>query len=193
MPWNFWRVLIVLATSGNFWRKIRMFWSCQKFFGYFSPMKIIFNAFRNNFGLVIFICEKQTRMCFHYSWRQFFASIKSENISVGLRIIPVPTKMILDSFWNNFRLVNFICEKHLKWFWQLRSISGYYPGKFQNDSGTLQELSGMCRNQFDLIVHPKTTFRFHQNSSDDLSLQNFSAVRNFFGIFSQTPCLVFSR
>ena len=94
------------------------------------PTKIIFNAFRNNFGLVIFICEKQTRMRFHYSWRQFFASTKSENISVGLRIIPVPTKMILDSFWNNFRLVNFIGEKQPKRYRQLRNIFGFYPQKF---------------------------------------------------------------
>ena len=28
----------------------------------------------------------------------FFVSTKSENISAGLRIFPVPTKMILDSF-----------------------------------------------------------------------------------------------
>ena len=98
------------------------------------PLKIIFNAFRNNFGLVIFICEKQTRMRFHYSWRQFFASIKSENISVGLRIIPVPTKMILDSFWNNFRLVNFICEKQPKRYRQLRNIFGFYFWKFQKVS-----------------------------------------------------------
>ena len=98
------------------------------------PTKIIFNAFRNNFGLVIFICEKQTRMRFHYSWRQFFASTKSENISVGLRIIPVPTKMILDSFWNNFRLVNFICEKQPKRYRQLRNIFGFYFWKFQKVS-----------------------------------------------------------
>ena len=99
-----------------------------------APTKIIFNAFRNNFGLVIFICEKQTRMRFHYSWRQFFASTKSENISVGLRIIPVPTKMILDSFWNNFRLVNFICEKQPKRYRQLRNIFGFYFWKFQKVS-----------------------------------------------------------
>ena len=98
------------------------------------PTKIIFNVFRNNFGLVIFICEKQTRMRFHYSWRQFFASIKSENISMGLRIIPVPTKMILDSFWNNFRLVNFICEKQPKRYRQLRNIFGFYFWKFQKVS-----------------------------------------------------------
>ena len=57
------------------------------------------------------------------------------------------------------------------------------PKSFKNDYGTLQELSGRCRNQFDLVVYPETTFRFHRNSSDDLSLRNFSAVRNFFGDF----------
>ena len=70
---------------------------------------------------------------------------------------------------------------------------------FQNDSGILQELSGMCRNQFDLMVYTETTFRYHPNLSHDLSLRYDSAVRNFsvsetFSvIFSQTPCLVFSR
>ena len=37
-------------------------------------------------------------------------------------------------FRNNSGLVIFICEKHLKLFRQLRSISGYYPGKFQKAS-----------------------------------------------------------
>ena len=59
---------------------------------------------------------------------------------------------------------------------------------FQNDSGILQELSGMCQNQFDLMVYPETTFRYHRNLSDDLSAVRFRCpklfgVRNFFGDF----------
>ena len=71
----------------------------------------------------------------------------------------------------------------------IRLLSRKIPETFQNDSGTLQELSGMCRNQFDLMVYPETTFRYHQNLSDDPSLRydsavrNFSGVRNFFGDF----------
>ena len=70
-----------------------------------------------------------------------------------------------------------------------RFLSQKIPKSFQNDSGTLQELSGICQNQLDLMVYPETTFRYHRNSSDDLSLrydsavQNFSGVRNFFGDF----------
>jgi hypothetical protein len=56
--------------------------------------------------------------------------VKSKNISVGLRTIPVPAKMILDSFQNNFGLVIFICEQQPNQFRQLRNISGFYPGKF---------------------------------------------------------------
>src|SRR3989337_1445486 len=54
------------------------------------------------------------------------------------------------------------------------------PRSFQNDSGTLQELSGMCQNQFDLMVSPETTFQFYRNSFGDLSLRNFSAVSENF-------------
>ena len=157
------------------------------------PTKIIFNAFRNNFGLVIFICEKQTRMRFHYSWRQFFASTKSENISVGLRIIPVPTKMILDSFWNNFRLVNFICEKHLKWFRQLRSISGYYPGKFQKASRMIlapsKNYQACAETNLTLWYPLKQLFSFIETNpmtsfyGTFSAVRNFSGVRNFFGDF----------
>ena len=57
------------------------------------------------------------------------------------------------------------------------------PKSFQNDSGTLQELSGICRNQINLMVYPETFLRYHQNSSDDLSLRYDSAIRNFFGDF----------
>ena len=70
-----------------------------------------------------------------------------------------------------------------------RFLSQKIPKSFQNDSGILQELSGMCRNQFDLMVYPETTFRYHRNLSDDLSLRydsavrNFSSVQNFFGDF----------
>ena len=149
------------------------------------------------------MCEKQTRMRFHYSWRQFFASTKSENISVGLRIIPVPTKMILDSFWNNFRLVNFICEKQPKRYRQLRNIFGFYFWKFQKVSRMILAPSKNYQACAETILTswhtPKQLFRFHRNSSGDLSLRYDSAVRNFsvsetFSvIFSQTPCLVFSR
>ena len=63
-----------------------------------------------------------------------------------------------------------------------RFLSQKIPKSFQNDSGILQELSGMCRNQFDLMVYPETTFRYHRNLSDDLSLRYDSAVRNHFGV-----------
>ena len=39
-----------------------------------------------------------------------------------------------------------------------RFLSQKIPKSFQNDSGILQELSGICRNQFDLMVYPETTF-----------------------------------
>ena len=39
-----------------------------------------------------------------------------------------------------------------------RFLSQKIPKSFQNDSGILQELSGMCRNQFDLMVYPKQLF-----------------------------------
>src|SRR3989337_4188731 len=52
----------------------------------------------------------------------------------GLRTFPVPTKIIFNAFWNNSRLVIFICEKHLKWCRQLRNIFGFYPRKFQKVS-----------------------------------------------------------
>ena len=65
----------------------------------------------------------------------------------------------------------------------IRLLSRKIPESFQNDSGTLQELSGMCQNQFDFMVSLETTFQFHRNSSGDLSLRNFSGVRNFFGDF----------
>ena len=70
-----------------------------------------------------------------------------------------------------------------------RVLSQKIPKSFQNDSGTLQELSGIFRNQSDLMVYPETTFRYHRNLSDDLSLrydsavQNLSGVRNLFGDF----------
>ena len=150
------------------------------------PTKIIFNAFWNNFGLVIFICAKQTRMRFYYSWRQFFASIKSENISVSLRIIPVPTKMILDLFWNNFRLVTFICEKHLKWFRQLRSISSYYPGKFQKASRMILAPSKnyqACAETNLTSRYPlKQLFSFTETHPMTPLCGTFSVVRNFSGV-----------
>ena len=63
-----------------------------------------------------------------------------------------------------------------------RFSSRKIPESFQNDSGTLQELSGMFRNQFDLMEYPETTFRFYRNYSDILSPELFR-VRNFFGKF----------
>ena len=56
----------------------------------------------------------------------FFATVKSKNISVGLRTFLVPTKIILDAFQNNSGLVIFICEKQPKRFRQLRNISGFF-------------------------------------------------------------------
>ena len=72
---------------------------------------------------------KQPKKHFHYSWKHFSTTVKSENISVGLRTILVPTKMILDAFQNNFGLVIFICEKQTKRFRQLRNISGFFLQK----------------------------------------------------------------
>ena len=64
-------------------------------------------------------------------------TVKSKNIFVGLRIIPVPTKMILDAFRNNSGLVIFICEKQPNWLRQLRNISGFYPEKIPEVSRTI--------------------------------------------------------
>src|SRR3989337_1081646 len=73
--------------------------------------------------------KKPPKSAFHYSWKHFSATLKSKNISVGLRIIPVPTKIILDAFRNIFRSMIFISEKQPKRFWQLRNISGFFPKK----------------------------------------------------------------
>ena len=83
-----------------------------------------------------------------------------------------------------FRISDFHLRKATKpvpaapghfWF-----LSRKNPRSFQNNSGTLQEFPGVCRNQFDLMVSPETTFQFYRNSSGDLSLQNFSAVSETF-------------
>ena len=123
---------------------------------------------------------------------------KSENISVGLRIIPVPTKMILDTFRNNSGLVVFICEKQPKHFRQLRNISGsseiflkkiFYSflqknsRSYQNNSGTLQKYQVLTENLFGLVVHSETTFRFYRNYSGVLSPELFRFLRNLSGDF----------
>ena len=133
----------------------------------------------------------------------FFSGCSNWKYLCGLRTFPVPTIIIFNAFRNNSGFSDF----HLRNASEVapaapehfRFLSQKIPKSFQNDSVTLQELSGICRNQFDLMVYPETTFRYHWNSSDDLSLWYDSAVRNFsvsetFSvIFSQTPCLVFSR
>ena len=43
------------------------------------------------------------------------------------------------------------------------------PRSYQNDSGTLQEFPDVCRNHFDLMEYPETTFQFYRNYSDILS------------------------
>src|SRR3990170_8586452 len=65
----------------------------------------------------------------------------------------------------------------------IRFSSQKIPESFQNDSGTLQELSGMFQNQFDLMEYPATTFRFYRNYSGVLSPELFRCLRNFFGDF----------
>src|SRR3989337_916389 len=81
--------------------------------------------------------KKPPKKHFHYSWKHFSTTIKSKNIFVGLRIIPVPTKTILDTFRNNSGLVIFICEKQPNRFRQLQNISGFYPGKIPEVSRTI--------------------------------------------------------
>ena len=60
----------------------------------------------------------------------FFSVCSNGKYLCGLRTFPVPTIIIFNAFWNNSSLVIFICEKHLKWFRQLRNISSIYLGKF---------------------------------------------------------------
>ena len=110
---------------------------------------------------------------------------------MGLRIIPVPTDFGFVS--KQFRISEFHLRKIAK---AVPAAPKHFlflkiPKSFQNDSGTLQELSGMCRNQFDLMVYPETTFRYHRNLSDDLSQRYDSAVRNF--SVSETFSVIFSQ
>jgi hypothetical protein len=58
---------------------------------------MILDAFRNNFGLVIFICEKQPKKHFHYSQRHFSAIVKFKNIYVGPEHFQYPLKQ----FWTH--------------------------------------------------------------------------------------------
>src|ERR1041385_6717544 len=109
---------------------------------------------------------------------------KIRNISVSLRIIPIPTKMILGAFRNNSGLVIFICEKQPKHFRQLRNISEKYilifsQEKFQKLPEQFwhsPKLPGALRNLFGLVVYPETTFRF---SLSEL----FRRLRNLSGDF----------
>ena len=116
--------------------------------------------------------------------------------SCGLRTFPVPTKIIFNAIRNNSGLVIFICEKHLKRFRQLRNISSFHPGKFQKVSERFWHppriirhvlkpiwLNGIPWNNFSVLPE---LFR--------CTLRNvFVASETFPVIFSQTPCLVFSR
>ena len=102
----------------------------------------------------------------------FFSIRMNWKYLCGLRIILVPTKIIFNAFWNNSRLVISSAKSNHSGFGSpehFRFSSQKIPESFQNDSGTLQELSGMSRNQFDLMEYPETTFRFHRNYSDILS------------------------
>src|SRR3989337_1183068 len=121
----------------------------------------------------------------------------------GLRTFPVPTKIIFNAFQNNSGLVIFICEKHLKWFRQLRNISGFSSRKFPEVSRMIlapsKNYQACAENNLTLWYPLKLLFSF-TGTHPVTSLLNLSAVRNFsvssetFSvIFSQTPCLVFSR
>ena len=82
-------------------------------------------------------------------------------IFIWLRTILVPTKQ----FWTHSETVSEHCFSSAKSYYSGSGYSGTFPvfsrkipRSFQNDSGTLQELSGVCRNQFELMVSPETTF-----------------------------------
>ena len=63
------------------------------------------------------------------------------------------------------------------------------PKSFQNDSGTLQELSGMCWNHFDLMAYPETTFSVSPKlirwplSAELFRCPKLFRVRNYFDDF----------
>jgi hypothetical protein len=112
----------------------------------------------------------------------FFSVRMNWKYSCGLRTIPVPTKIIFNAFWNNSRLVISSAKSYSSGSGSpehFRFSSRKIPESFQNDSGTLQELSGMFRNQFDLVEYPETTFRFFRNYSDILSPELFPGPKLF--------------
>ena len=92
--------------------------------------------------------------------------------------------MIFNAFRNNSGLVIFIYEKHLKWFWQLGSISGYYPGKFQKASRMILAPSKNYQAcaETNLTWYPlKELFSFTETQPMTSLCGTFSAVQNFFG------------
>ena len=130
--------------------------------------------------------HKVTIKCFFTIHEPIFPRpIKPKNISVGLRIIPVPTKIILDAFRNIFRSMIFISEKQPKWFRQLRNISGFYPGKFQKVSRMIlapsKNYQACAKTNLTLWYPLKQLFSF-TGTHPVTSLRNFSAVRNFSGV-----------
>ena len=158
------------------------------------PTKIIFNAIRNNSGLVIFICEKHLKRFRQLRNISGFHPGKFQKVS---RTILGPSKNYQACAETNltlwctpkqlFGLVIFICEKQLKRFRQ----SGTFPVFVSEKSQKLPEqfwylpiisrhvpkpiwLYGTLRNNFSVL--PKL-FRC------SLSPELFRCLRNFFGEF----------
>ena len=127
----------------------------------------------------------------------FFSVCSNWKYLCGLRTFPVPTKIIFNAFRNNSGLVIFICEKHLKWFRQLRSISGYYP----ENSRKLPEWFWHPPRIIRHVPKPIWLYGIPWNNFSvssklirwPLSTEPFPVSKTFLVIFSQTPCLVFSR
>ena len=116
----------------------------------------------------------------------FFSVCSNWKYLCGLRTFPVPTKIIFNAFRNNSGLAIFICEKHLKLFRQLRSISGYYPGKFQKASRMIlapsKNYQACAETNLTLWYPLKQLFSFIETNPMTSFYGTFSAVRNFSGV-----------
>ena len=149
------------------------------------------NALKGGFS------KKPPKSAFHYSWKHFSTTVKSENISVCLRIILVPTKTILDAFRNIFRSMIFISEKQPKRFRQLRKFPIFSPKKSQKFPEQFWHPPRISRHvpkQFWLNGILQNNFFGFTETIPVFSLRNFSVVSETFPVtFSQTPCLLFSR
>ena len=126
----------------------------------------------------------------------FFSVRSNWKYLCGLRTFPVPTKIIFNAFWNNSRLV----ISSAKSIWSGSGSSGTFPVFLPENSQKFPEwfwhppriirhvpkpiwLYGILWNNFS--VSPEL-FRY--------PLRNVSVSSETFSvIFSQTPCLVFSR